>query len=98
MIKKHKILKEGLFIHRLQSGEGRPRLEAIFRGEPGSRESPPIPAVQDVAVEMCVPIVKVVGVHCHPSLLLRFSPVCRTGDEKGATLVLLKDILGCIIS
>lgn len=84
---------EGFSSHRLQSGEGRPGLEAVFRGEARSRESPPIPAVQDVAVEMCVPVVKVVGVRCHPSFLLRFSPVCWTGDEERATLVLLGEIL-----
>lgn len=90
----NKTWMEGFSVsHRLQSGEGRPRLEAIFRGETRSRESPPVPAVQDVAVEMCVPVVKVVGVRCHPSFLLRFCPVCRTGDEEWATLVLLKEIL-----
>lgn len=82
---------EGLCGHRLQSGEGRPGLEAVFRGETCSWESPPVPAVQEVAVEMCIPIERVVGVRCHPSFLLRFSSVCRTGDEERPTLVLLKD-------
>lgn len=82
---------EGLCGHRLQSGEGRPGLEAVFRGETCSWERPPVPAVQEVAVEMCIPIERVVGVRCHPSFLLRFSSVCRTGDEERPTLVLLKD-------
>lgn len=80
---------EGVVSNRLESGEGRPGLEAVFRGKTRSRESPPVPTVQDVAVEMCVPVVRVVGVCCHPSFLFRFSPVCRTGDKERATLVLL---------
>lgn len=82
----------GGFSHRLQSGEGRPGLEAVLRGKTRSRESPPIPAVWNVAVEMRVPVAGVVGVRCHPSFLLRFSPVCRAGYEEWATLVLLKEI------
>lgn len=80
-----------MFTHWQQGGEGRPRLEAVLGGETRSRESPPIPAVLAVAVEVCVAVEGVVRVCRHPSFPLGFSAVCGTGDEEGAALVLLKE-------
>lgn len=39
---------------------------------------------------MRVPVEGVVGIRSHPPFLLRFSPIGRTGDQKGASLVLLE--------
>lgn len=81
---------EDSFTYRLQSGEGRPGLETVLRDKTSTRERPPVPAVRQVAVEMRVPVEGVVRIHSHPSFPLRFSPICRTGDEEGASRVLLK--------
>lgn len=81
-----------IFSYRLQSGKGRPGLETIFRGKTRPWEGPPVPAVEDVAVEVNVSVVRIVGILRHPSFLLRFSPVRWTGDKKRATLVLLKEM------
>lgn len=73
----------------LQSGEGRPGLEAVLRGKACSRERGPVPAVGEVAVEVSVSVVSVVRICCHPSFLLWLRPIGGTGDQKGTTLVLL---------
>lgn len=76
--------------HRLQSGEGRPRLEAILRSETRPRERPPIPAVLAVAVEVGVAVERVVWVGRHPALLLGLGAVGGAGDQEGAAGVLLE--------
>lgn len=82
--------RRGSSTYRLQRGEGRPGLEAVLGDEPSTREGRPVPAVMQVAVEMRVPVEGVVWIQSHPSFLLRFSPVCGTGDEEGPSPVLLK--------
>lgn len=75
--------------YRLQGGEGGPRLESVLRGEARAREIPPIPTVVSVAVEVDIAVEWIIGVCCHPPLLLRLGTIGRTRDQEGATRVLL---------
>lgn len=73
----------------MQSRKGRPRLKAVLGGEACAREIPPFPTVVSVAVEVGIAVEWIIGVCCHPPLLLRLGTIGRARDQKGAARVLL---------
>lgn len=81
---------QGWFTYRLQGGEGRPGLETVLRDKTSPRERPPVPAVGQVVVEVRVPVEGVVRIRRHPSFPLGLGSICGTGDEEGASGVLLE--------
>lgn len=73
-----------------EGGQRGPGLKAVLRGEACAWECLPVPTVSEVAVEVDISIMSVIGVLSHPAFFLRLNTIGGARHQERSCAVLLK--------